>query len=311
MKNHPYPQAQSLETFKIAHRALERRRAPGQSAIQTKLRRLKRLATLCLLLAGQCLSQGAERRVDFVPSTTSVACYDFLEVKIQVSVPTVANPFTDATVEGSFSFENGKAVAVDGFCDSTDGRTFRIRFMPSKPGAYHYTVNYREAGFEQVYQGDFQARDEKKKGVLRVDPEFPWHFQWEGSKERYFWNGTTTYWLAGWDEETIRQNLDRLDRLKVTRVRAALSGRVKNAREWFENVFPTDKFSFLLNPWVAKNPGSVEEPGFDVTRFNLAYWQKWEHLLQHARSKDQIVSVVFYVDGRRPGVDPFGRRPST
>ena len=103
--------------------------------------------------------------------------------------------------------------------------------------------------------------DAKERGIVRVDPEFPAHFRWEGTQERFFWNGTTTYWLAGWDDDTIRHILDRLDRLKITRVRAALSGRVKDGHAWFEDVFPTDKFSFLLNPWVAQDPASVENPG--------------------------------------------------
>ncbi len=249
----------------------------------------------------------AEPRVEFSASAAEVACYDFVEVTLKVTQSEAKNPFTDATVEGSFCLKGEKPLAVDGFCDSADGSVFRIRFMPSKPGAYDYTIAYREGAFEKSHRGAFQARDEKKKGIVRVDPEFPAHFQWEGSKERYFWNGTTAYWLAGWNDETIRQAIDRLDRLKVTRIRAALSGRVKDGRAWFEDVFPTDKFSFRLEPWVARNPSSLEKPDFDVTRFNLAYWQKWERLLEHARGKDMVVSVIFYVDGRRPGVDPFGK----
>jgi hypothetical protein len=250
---------------------------------------------------------GAEPRVEFTASSDAVACYEFVEVTLNVDQSAAANPFTDVTVDGSFAPKDGQPLSVDGFCDSADGRVFRIRFMPSKPGTYNYTVKYREGTFEKAYQGSFEAKDERKKGLVRVDPEFPSHFQWEGSKERYFWNGTTAYWLAGWDDETIRQSLDRLDQFRVTRVRAALSGRVKDGGAWFENVVATDKFSFLLNPWVAKNPLSVEQPGFDVTRFNVDYWQKWERLLQYARSKDMVVSVIFYVDGLRPGVDPFGK----
>jgi hypothetical protein len=250
---------------------------------------------------------GAEPRVEFTASSDAVACYDFVEVTANVDQSAAANPFTDVTVDGSFAPKDGQPLSVDGFCDSADGRVFRIRFMPSKPGTYNYTVKYREGAFEKTHQGSFEAKDERKKGLVRVDPEFPSHFQWEGSKERYFWNGTTAYWLAGWDDETIRQSLDRLDQFRVTRVRAALSGRVKDGQTWFENVVPTDKFSFLLNPWVAKNPASVEQPGFDVMRFNVDYWQKWERLLQYARSKDMVVSVIFYVDGLRPGVDPFGK----
>lgn len=264
-------------------------------------------AATCSILILSLLRLAAEPRVEFVASADSVPCYDFVEVTLNVSQSEAKNPFTDATVQGAFTRQGGKPLAVDGFCDSADGRVFRIRFMPSTPGAYTYTVSYREGPFRQTHQGTFQAKDEKKKGLVRVDPEFPSHFQWEGSKERYFWNGTTTYWLAGWDDATIRQIIDRLDRLKVTRVRAALSGRVKDGRAWFENVFPTDQFAFRLDPWVAKNPASLEQPEFDVTRFNVAYWQKWDRLLAHARRKDMVVSVIFYVDGRRPGVDPFGK----
>jgi len=61
----------------------------------------------------------------------------------------------------------------------------------------------------------------------------------------------------------------------------------------FENVAATDKFSFLLNPWVARNPASVEQPGFDVTRFNVDYWQKWSASSECAQGHGR--SVIFYV----------------
>jgi hypothetical protein len=249
----------------------------------------------------------AEPRVTCTLTTDSLACHDFAELILNIAEPRPANPFTDATVEGTFGRKGEPPLHVDGFCDAADGSVFRIRFMPTQPGEYEYTVKYREGAFETSYQGTFRAESSARKGLVRVDPEFPWHFQWEGTKEPYFWNGTTAYWLAGWDEKTIDQIIKRLDRFKVTRVRAALNSRVKDGRAWFENVFPTEKFSFLLNPWVAKNPTSVEKPEFDVSRFNVAHWRKFEHLLHQARSKDMIVSVIFYVDGRRPGVDPFGK----
>lgn len=248
----------------------------------------------------------AAPRVEFLPSGREVACYDFLEVSLNVAGSDAKNPFTDVAVTGTFALRGEPPLAVEGFCDSGDGRLFRIRFMPAKPGRYDYSVTYREGAFEQTHRGAFEAKDARRRGTLRIDPEFPAHFQWEGSKERFFWNGTTAYFLAGCDDATIKQSLNRLDQLKVTRVRAALSGRVQDGRAWFENVPPSETISFRLDPWVARNPDSLEQPDFDVTRFNLAYWQKWERLLAHARSKDMIVSVIFYVDGRRPGADPFG-----
>ena len=258
-------------------------------------------------MASACASQGGEARVEFAASAASVNCYDYVEVALNVASPRASNPFTDVAVQGSFGLPGEKPMPVEGFCDSADGHLFRIRFMPAKPGQYHYQVTYREGPVAESYEGSFLAESKERKGVLRVDPEYPRHFQWEGTKERYFWNGTTAYWLAGWEDEVIARTIERLDRHKVTRVRAALNGRVKDGQAWFEPVYPTEKFSFLLNPWVAKNPASVEKPDFDVTRFNIAYWQKFERLLRKARDKDLIVSVIFYVDGSRPGVDPFGR----
>lgn len=258
-------------------------------------------------LALTCSSPGAETRVEFSAPGEMVSCYDFAEGVLRVPQAGGGNPFTDIVVEGSFGLKGEKPLAVEGFCDAPDGSIFRIRFMPAKPGPYEYSVTFRAGAFEKKYQGAFQARDQRRKGMARVDAEFPSHFQWEGTKERYFWNGTTAYWLAGWDDATIAQIISRLDRLKVTRVRAALNGRVKDGQAWFEPVYPSPNFSFLLNPWVARHPDSIEQPGFDVTRFNVAYWQKFERLLRQARDKDMIVSVIFYVDGRRPGVDPFGR----
>ena len=224
-----------------------------------------------------------------------------------VDRPDVANPFTEASVEGYMESTGEQSVKVDGFCDSADGRVFRIRFMPTRPGGYNYWIVYRQGTYQASHEGKFTARDAGRRGLIRVDKDYPWHFLWEGTGEHYFWNGTTTYWLLGWDDETIRGNIDRLAGLKVNRLRTAINGRVKDGQAWYENVYPTEKFSFLMNPWVAQRPDSVEDPGFDVTRFNLSHWHKIERMLRHARGKDMAISIIFYVDGARPGVDPFGK----
>jgi hypothetical protein len=213
-----------------------------------------------ILSGGFHVSPAAERIVQLKPSAETVACYDFLEWNISVPEPVVSNPFTDVAVGGQFTAEGEQPVIAEGFCDSEDGKLFRIRYMPSRAGLYTYTISYNEdASFNKSFTGTFEATEARKKGIVRVDPEFPAHFRYEGTKERFFWNGTTAYWLAGWDDANIRKIIDRLDRLKVTRVRAALNGRVKDGQAWFEHV-STSEFSFLLNPWVAKNPASVESP---------------------------------------------------
>jgi len=239
----------------------------------------------------QSISQADE--VTFSQSSASTECYDFVELTINNARPVTRNPFTDVTVSGHFSqLDDGNDLAVDGFCDSSDGTIFRVRFMPSKPGDYAYSVTYRHGDFERVHNGTFKAIEGKRCGILRVDSNYPWHFIWEGSGEHCFVNGTTAFLLMGWDsEQVIRAYIDRLHGLEVNRIRVLLDGRTDHY--WTEPIRPNNEFHAYVNPWEAWRPADVKHPQFDYTRFNCTYWQKFERMLNYARAKEMIVSVIF------------------
>src|SRR5262249_46887983 len=152
-------------------------------------------------------------------------------------------PFTDVIVTGEFGpVEGGKPQAAEGFCDSADGTTYRIRFMPSRPGKHTYKVTFRQGNFERARTGTFEATDGKRRGVLRVDKAHPWHFLWEGTGEHYFFNGNTAFLLMGWkDEKVIRDALDRQHRLKVNRLRVLLAGG-RSSSFWGEPIIPNSEF---------------------------------------------------------------------
>ena len=162
------------------------------------------LPRLSLTAAGQ--TQG----ITFREPAAAVEVYDFAEVTISVQELQAANPFTDAAVVGEFRRDGGEPIRVGGFCDAADGSLFRIRFMPSEPGRYDYTITCRWGTEETLHSGSFSAVASRRRGILRVDAEYPEHFVWQGTGEHYFWNGTTTYYLMGWDDETIRRSIDRL-----------------------------------------------------------------------------------------------------
>ena len=212
---------------------------------------------------------------------------------LNVTNPVARNPFTDVVISGRFG-QVGRHNDIDvaGFCDDPKGTVFRIRFMPSKPGDYAYSVAYRRGKIERVIEGTFRAVESKRQGVLRVDSAYPWHFVWEGSGEHFFLNGTTAFLLMGWeDEEVIRQSIDRLHDLEVNRIRVLLDGRSDHF--WTEPIKPGEAFKAHLNPWVAKRPDNVTNPRFDYTRFNCSYWQKFERMLKYARDKGVNISVIF------------------
>ncbi|MBZ5593759.1 MAG: DUF4038 domain-containing protein [Acidobacteriia bacterium] len=235
---------------------------------------------------------GAPREVSFSQPAGNIEAYDFVEITVTVAGPDAGNPFTGATVSGSFGKAGAAArTAVEGFSDSPDGSVFRIRFMPSSPGDYAYSIAYRQGDFEKTNTGTFHATDGHRKGPIRVDAKYPWHFIWEGTGEHYFFNGTTAFWLMGWrDESSIEYSIERLHRLKINRLRVLVAGNANMF--WGEPVMTGENFTYALRPWIAKDPESFDHPGIDYTRFNIPYWKKWERMLRFARERDVIISVV-------------------
>jgi Protein of unknown function (DUF4038) len=180
---------------------------------------------------------------------------------------------------------------MEGFCDSTNGRLYRIRFMPAKADVYSFHVTFKDGQDRYTYSGQFTATDRHRRGPLRIDPAYPWHFIWEGMGEHYFFNGTTAYWLVGWrDESTIQYCIDRLARLKVNRMRVSLAGRTRCT--YGEAVMNGPRWNVYLSPWPARDASDLTHPDFDYSRFHLPYWEKFERMLRYARERDMIISVV-------------------
>ena len=254
-------------------------------------RLILRLAWLLPAVSASTLL-GSPLKVTFTQAPKDIEAYDLVEMVADVERPDAPNPFTDAALSGTFGKVDGTGrLEVAGFCDSADGSVFRIRFMPSSPGDYAYSLTYRQGGFESTQSGAFRASSGHRRGPIRVDPKYPWHFIWEGTGEHYFFNGTTAYFLIGWkDERIIQYSIDRLHRLKVNRIRVTIAGR--------ENVFfgePVmngDNFTTFPTPWPAQQADDMYHPGFDYTRFDLEYWRKFERAIRFARDRDMIMSLV-------------------
>ena len=263
---------------------------------------LRTLSSACLsiLALSPIISAASPASVSFSSPESQVDRYGFVEITATIQSPDAANPFADASLTGVVETADGShRRQVEGFCDSTDGSTFRIRFMAPEAADYRYTVTYKQGSFERTSQGTFRSVEARKRGILRDDPNYPWHFVWEGTGEHYFFNGTTAYWLVGWlDERTIQYSVDRLHRLKVNRMRVTIAGR--EAITFFgEPVMTGDNWTAMIAAWPAQNANDPFHPGFDYSRFNLPYWQKFERMLAFARDRDMIISLVLDMnDGR-------------
>jgi hypothetical protein len=263
----------------------------------TDPRRGPRLFLLLPLVAATTLLAGPQSVTFTRPADTEA--FDYVEIAATVDHPDAPNPFTGGTLGGSFSRADGTdRREVEGFCDSADGSVLRIRFMPSAPGDYAYSVAYRQGGFEAAQSGTFRALEGHRRGPIRVDPKYPWHFIWQGTGEHYFFNGTTAYFLLGWkDDRTIQYSIDRLHRLKVNRLRVTIAGRENTF--FGEPVMNGENFTTFPTPWPAERADDLYHPGFDYTRFDLDYWRKWERALRYARDRDMTVSLVLDMNDNR------------
>jgi hypothetical protein len=242
--------------------------------------------------------------VTFSQSSTDLDAYDFVEVSAHVAGRGARNPFTDAILFGTFEKASGvQKWHVDGFSDAEDGSVYRVRFMPPVSGEYTYEVQYRQGLFRKTFNGKFHARSAGRRGPIRIDPQNRWHFIWEGTGEHYFFNGTTAYWLIGWkDERAIQSSIERLHQLKINRLRVTIAGRT--SIYYGEPVMAGTSWTPFITAWPSRagnlgRPDDIYYPGFDYSRFQVSYWQKFERALRFARDRDMIFSLVLDMNDSR------------
>src|SRR5580698_5236430 len=137
-----------------------------RSKVMSCSQRRMQVVGVRILLLGLLIPPGAgllaqnAAGIVFTQSATQVGVFDFVEVTAKLPAAAAPNPFTDASITGDFE-QAGSASQdqVEGFCDSTDGTVYRIRFMPSKSGTYTFHVSFKSASAAQDYSGTFNAID--------------------------------------------------------------------------------------------------------------------------------------------------------
>ena len=250
--------------------------------------------TVCFILVS-CQNTGLVQspfQMRLQQSAARVELYDYLEIAVMPSPVDVSHPFDDASLIGRFELQGGnRHWDFEGFCDSDDGSVYRIRFMPQLAGTYRYSLQFRIGNALQMGNGSFEVVKGNRRGPIRIDSQYPFHFVWEGTGEHYFFNGTTAYWLMGWsDEKIIQSSIERLHRLKVNRMRVTLAGRTNLS--YGEPVMADHGWTPFLTAWPAQLPEDVYHPGFDYSRFYLPHWRRFDRMLRFARDRDMVISIV-------------------
>jgi hypothetical protein len=104
------------------------------------------------------------------------------------------NPYVEGAVTAQFLSPSGQPWAIEGYWDSD--RNWKVRFSPDETGAWQYTI--RETAGKVLQQGSFTCIPSANRGVLRVNPRYPYSFAYADGTP-FFWMGDTA-WGALWDQ---------------------------------------------------------------------------------------------------------------
>ena len=181
------------------------------------------------------------------------------------------NPFTDYTISGNFSGKE-ETKTVDGFYDGNG--IYRIRFMPSFTGEYHFKVSGSFS--EEVFEGNFAvtAPSEGNHGPVRVS--YMYHLIYEDGIP-YYSLGTTCYVWELQSQELQAQTLKTLENGPFNKIRFCIFPKHYdyNLGEPYSYPYegtPMDS-SVLTKDNFGEYDGLTEGNDFDYTRFNVKHFQ--------------------------------------
>ena len=193
----------------------------------------------------------------------------------EVSLPgkTGGNPFTDYSIKGVFTCAH-EQVQADGFYDG--GGVYRVRFMPSFPEEYTFTI---EGSFGDAFSGAFTVTpaSDGNHGPVRVSG---CHMEYEDGTP-YFPVGTTCYAWTMQDAQTQQKTLDTLSEGYFNKVRMCVFPKhyLHNLHE--PSSYPYEGTPCKFDKEITGNFMSLMQvqPGndWDFTRFNPAHFRSFEN----------------------------------
>ncbi len=270
------------------------------------------LTVLALLLSSVLPDQAHPRTVTIDPPPTLVDRYALFEAVVHVTGVLAKNPFTQVTVSASVTPDGHEAIAVKGFCDSSRGDLFRVRFCPQKAADYSFTITYQDSAGREEFTGRFASIEAGRKGFIRLDPAYPNHFMYENAcpsvpaatshdeiarvvpsaaascmaKGGHPFICSKTAWLIG-DSDTWKGFLDKMVPRRENCIRFGVE-----TNYYFETIGKD------VWPWA----GTRSSP--DFSRFNPAVWRKLESVISYAAEKGILSEPVIFCTMRRDNPSP-------
>src|SRR5690625_138297 len=184
----------------------------------------------------------------------SIERWDVFELSLKG--PSEGNPFVDVMLEVEFRYQH-RTVTVKGFYDGEG--IYKIRFMPDVEGEWTYVIRSKSEQLDgEMERFTCIPASPENKGPVRIQDATTFVYE-DGSP--YTPIGTTCYVWAHQKEQIQKETLRTLKNSPFNKIRMC--------------VFPK-RYSFNENePEYFPFQGNREK-GFDLTRFNPAYFNHLE-----------------------------------
>ena len=190
------------------------------------------------------------------------------------------NPFTDVTVDATFTGPSGQAFTIPAFYDGD--HAWRVRFNPNESGSWQFRIASRPADPELTTSGGFDVTGAQTRGYLRATPGEGWGFHYE-SGEPVFLLGDTTYNLFGMAHcgNDVTGFLQR---------RAEQGFNLLRIRVPVSPFHPPDGYNTWQTCRTWAWGGSEQSPRFD--RFDLAYFHTVDAVMQQIETLGLGVEMI-------------------
>ncbi|TVR64739.1 MAG: DUF4038 domain-containing protein, partial [Spirochaetaceae bacterium] len=215
--------------------------------------------------------------------------YRPIDIAIDAGYPT-GNPFF-AQIEGRFTSPDGGVLRVPGFYAGSDRWT--IRFSPTTPGSWTYTVRSADIPTADGMTGEVTARvpGNPPHGVLRVSESFPMHFAFEDGTH-HFMNAYECDWLFALDLESggLEKTGELVRQIKKYSFNTVLMNVFAYDSSWTPG--KTSEYDYgppAMYAWE----GSNDEP--DHSRINTAFFDHLDKVIHLLYENDLMIHLFFKV----------------
>ncbi len=206
----------------------------------------------------------------YLRAQSKVEKWDVFELRLKGK--NEGNPFVEVDLTAKF-YQGRDTLKVSGFYDG-DG-IYKLRFMPHKEGIWQYLTASNDSKLHQQ-KGTFECISAKKGNHGPVMVKDTFYFAYSDGKP-FYPLGTTAYGWIQQKRETRERTLESLKKSPFNKIRVALLPHAPSGTNY--DLYPFE--------------GAGKD--LDFTRFNVAYFARYEHYIKEMQKLGiQVDLFVFH-----------------